>query len=881
MISTVDSKKTTQGTSLKTNRATSDEPEEKINTQVPKQSNSRDITFNMLLIETVFCIVLAVTTYGALHSFPSKVSKVPQAVRFFDRNSVVKDWYKGELSAALSVINSQDVSFVMYYAPWDAESQYVRGEFEKAANVLNDRVHFSAINCWNPGSECRLQHSKVPSWPILIVYSVTSRGILYKGPRDSESMIRFLELIMKPMERVSSTEDIVHLLSICDAVAIGFTPLTETSKYYNVWFSVALKSKEYDTVGELCFATVTSSELAHSLGVDTMPRARLLLWNETKEYKISENQEWNDTALITWVLENFSQPVVRIIPMWKKSFSFGRYADGNPILILFTPMNPLYEEIPVYALLREVAMEYYNCKSNVTFQWTAELGKLQQIQRLIYQQKNLFKPCQASYDKPAKVTQTSKKQFITEYNKNPWYNVTQNNMKNEMFDYIFKHGLAISKLIENSNEKSAFWNTMGFLDQCGYEKSLPAEKSYYDRYEKCQTLEEHLQRDFDFNVDDKDDEIETTMLPLEDDPLSAENLVRGHIRHYCKLMHYAYKLTPTVYPAKVKSGNITHLDGLSCATNSSLYFIALDSVRNYHFAEALGVDIKNKKDMTAVIILDSKQESQYVLSKEYSAQSVREFIYNFTRSNLKRSLRTHVQDAKHTHYFGSSGNADITGNLTVIQDLTTRTFRKFIRTPGTLKLLGVCGGACGAHVTRALVSAARLLRSCGVAAAPARLDAARHDLPWAYTSSVYPVLHVFPADADEAESRVYPSHVRVSAGGLTALALRSLPAPRRLRVRLALCALPAEQFEKKKCLRDLRHHIAALISRNLKSWRRTDVRQLKDSLFRRLVHLHRVSLYISVLHHDDLKSNKRQELLVQALNTLADNWNNDAQKITR
>lgn len=37
-------------------------------------------------------------------------------------------------------MNSEDVSFVMYYAPWDAESQYVRGEFEKAANVLSDRV---------------------------------------------------------------------------------------------------------------------------------------------------------------------------------------------------------------------------------------------------------------------------------------------------------------------------------------------------------------------------------------------------------------------------------------------------------------------------------------------------------------------------------------------------------------------------------------------------------------------------------------------------------------------------------------------------------------------------------------------------------------------
>lgn len=52
-----------------------------------------------------------------------------------------------------------------------------------------------------------------------------------------------------------------------------------------------------------------------------------------------------------WVLENFSQPVARIIPMWKKAFSFERYVDGNPILMMFTPLNPIYEQLPNYALV--------------------------------------------------------------------------------------------------------------------------------------------------------------------------------------------------------------------------------------------------------------------------------------------------------------------------------------------------------------------------------------------------------------------------------------------------------------------------------------------------------------------------------------------------
>lgn len=73
------------------------------------------------------------------------MSQVPHAVRFFNTD-LIKDWYKGQLSNALALINKEDISFVMYYAPWDAESQYVRGEFEIAARILNDRVIIIILN---------------------------------------------------------------------------------------------------------------------------------------------------------------------------------------------------------------------------------------------------------------------------------------------------------------------------------------------------------------------------------------------------------------------------------------------------------------------------------------------------------------------------------------------------------------------------------------------------------------------------------------------------------------------------------------------------------------------------------------------------------------
>ncbi|KAI5651874.1 thioredoxin domain-containing protein 11 [Phthorimaea operculella] len=853
MFRTVDTEGISQVTSISRNSSPSRDaggsPE---HTQVAKQNNNRDFTLNMLIKEIVFCMALILTTYGALHNSPTKISKHPQAVRFFSPHSVVTDWYRGQLSHALSYINYEEISFVMYYAPWDAESQFVRDEFEKAANVLRDRVHFSAINCWNPGSECRIQNSKIPSWPILMVYTNSGRGVLYKGPRDAHSMVKFLELIIKPLERVSSTEDLIHLLSICDAVAVGFTPLTSTSKHYNVWYQVAVKSKEYDVIGEICFASVTSEELAIDLGVEHVPSARLMLWNDTKEYTIEdENTSWNESSLISWVLESFTQPVARIIPLWKKAFSFERFIHA-PILILFTPLNPLYEQLPSYDLLREVAMEYYNCKNNETNQWTTELMKLQQVQRLLYQQKDFEKFCQ-QYKFKTPVRKTSeyyRKEVVSHNNKYPWSNVTQKNQKSSsLFNFLVKRGLAISKLMEGSGDSSELLASLGLL-QC--EAVLPAQKSFYENPQKCQTLDD--------GVDSEDPKrywgsTEISMLPFDDDPLAPENLVQSHVKHFCKIFRFAKEWGPIITPQKVEGQNITRVQGLACAKNFTLNLLAVDSVQNHHFAEALGIDVLSKKDKTAVVILDSKHESQYVLSEPYSAKSVRDFIYNFTHKSLKRSLRTHVEDAEHTHYFGSEGKTEQMGineSTVHILDLTTRTFRRVVRTPGKVTIVAVCGGVCSAHTTRSLTEATRLLNSCGVPTQAGRIDALRHDLPWHYTAATYPTILVFSAGRrGDPDSRAYPRNARTN-------------------------------LEKRTCLKDLKEHVTSTIGRNLKYWRRTEDKSLRDAFLQRLYHLHIVSLDLSLLHISDLQDRSKKQInLLNSLNILSKNWDIDVSTLTR
>ncbi|KAL6259352.1 hypothetical protein P5V15_009267 [Pogonomyrmex californicus] len=90
----------------------------------------------------IICFFFAITftALAALHSSPSKLSKPPIAKPFFDQNSVILDFYKGHLDALIERITQADFSFVMYYAPWDAESQVLRHEFEIVAQFYHPQA---------------------------------------------------------------------------------------------------------------------------------------------------------------------------------------------------------------------------------------------------------------------------------------------------------------------------------------------------------------------------------------------------------------------------------------------------------------------------------------------------------------------------------------------------------------------------------------------------------------------------------------------------------------------------------------------------------------------------------------------------------------------
>lgn len=66
--------------------------------------------------------------------------KVPDPKPFFNSNSCVTDFYTGDLTSVLNIVDMVDLAVVFFYAPWDADSIHSKEAFIEACEINKDEV---------------------------------------------------------------------------------------------------------------------------------------------------------------------------------------------------------------------------------------------------------------------------------------------------------------------------------------------------------------------------------------------------------------------------------------------------------------------------------------------------------------------------------------------------------------------------------------------------------------------------------------------------------------------------------------------------------------------------------------------------------------------
>ncbi|XP_049854183.1 thioredoxin domain-containing protein 11 isoform X2 [Schistocerca gregaria] len=707
---------------------------------------------NMYFYGRELCFVLAIiiTTYAALQNAPPKISKSPPAVPFFPRTSLVADFFQGNLMSAFQRIAECDVSFIMYYAPWDAESQVLRDQFKAITQFYYRQVYFAAINCWQPRSECRQYFTKLVHFPVFIAYTQHGKGIQYRGPKHAANMARFLTNVIRPLVRIEQPNDLQDLLAHHDAVVVGYFNFLGClgAPGYHTFYMTALKYLEHDSQREVAFAVVTNANAAAVLGVEILPAVSLHLWNETKEYP--RDAEFSSEMLMKWILDNIHQVSVWLSPPGVKSLTLSPFVEDGPVLILFTPRNPLQPHNYYYDLLREFGLEYHNCNNNTQVNMLIEILSEHQ-QESKQNLKRSVVECDYWLKVKHHTTSCNSEKPICVVVKSQWLN-------HSLPLHISHHSEAVDYCTKTcSNEPhthSSVFESFAY-NTCAHSDSGTGCNENYTPNSA------HVSRPGS-------------------DIHSATELYGFWMWEQCRLQHWARKLHQPVFPPKSPlpiSGD-SHI-GLACRTNLSLSLIAMDSLQYRHFAEGLGVGSSVE---TAVVIFNAAVESAYVLEGKPSKGMIVDFVLNYTQGSLKRSLRSSPEF--HCDH-DNSGH----GQKICIPELTSLTFHHFVMNPQEDVVLMYHSPFCAfCHsVAYVFLTVARYFRSVPRLKF-ARIDGENNDLPWQFTVHHYPSVLFFPAHR-KSESRVFPRNLPVTVPNMVAFVLSNTEyGPRRLVAVAGLCA---------------------------------------------------------------------------------------------
>ncbi|XP_049284689.1 thioredoxin domain-containing protein 11 [Anopheles funestus] len=632
-----------------------------LNSGTVDEKTRRYNRISMIIIygREVLCILaLILTTYATIQNSPPKISKAPPPVPFFSKGSLVNDWPTGALGTTQTRVSVSELSLVLYYAPWCAESQFARHAYERVAQLYYREAHFAAINCWQPGGECRARYTKVQSWPVLMAYQPSGLAVQYHQAWTTAALSRFMQSLMLPLHRFGSPGDLMDHMTGKDAVLVAFLDVAQDSKLYHRYYQASLKWLEKDPFQEVSFGVVTgqSSKL---FGVEKVPSFRLYLWNETIEYE--GNSPWTPQDLIAWVHKH-----LHVVSMWiappgnVKSTTLAPYLRQGPVLMLLSP-RPLYEDSSdAYMMLRQLSMQYYNCPGDA---WILEMAReyiaeqrTSNAARYVEKREHCVRvlgrhPSQEEEDDEG--SPGSRRYGRSNKCKDGFKSTVSVSFVNVLNSSKFVDGKPVGGKLsaeeycdiapavgcgkhecgafgpDGSRKPSLMWQTDGCSSR---------------RYNEVNTNYEQARS------------IVTSMIDSKHDYRGPKLLARQNLRQQCELLQLAEAEKSNVFfsePARQKESMDYYaaIGGLSCKHNKTLTFISMDSGLYHAFGERLGVDVLKEPNRTVAFIVDHTDESAYVLRDPINLNTLSKFVHDYYNRSLVRFLRSKSTTYQHSHAF--------------------------------------------------------------------------------------------------------------------------------------------------------------------------------------------------------------------------------------
>lgn len=825
----------------------------------PQNNHGRRYSrISMIIIygrEALCILALILTTYASIQNSPPRISKAPPPAPFFSKGSLVNDWPSGALGPTQTRVSQSELSFVFYYAPWCAESQHARSVYEHVARLYYREAHFAAINCWQPGGECRLQYSKVQSWPVLMAYQPNGMAVQFHQVWTNAALSRFVQSLINPIQRMVGPGDLMSFMTGKDAVVVAFLDVNVNRKQYNRFYQTSLKWLEKDPFQEVAFGVVTG-ESSSAFGVEEIPAIRLYLWNETIEFH--GNDSWTMPELSTWINKQ-----IQVVSMWiappgaTKSASLAPYFNQGPVLFFFTPRSLYGSSSDAYMMLRQLGMQYYNCRNDI---WVQEMAK-----KYIAEQRRVSAD---SYGQLRRECELLLKRHPSQEQDDSEDDSCSRASSKSAVAVSFVNVLNSSKFGEARKVGDGFCD----IDQVKCD----------ERFYECVDVEmgepscgkrKRSQLYGSMKHDDREGKPVTSMLNSDQDYRGPKLLKRLSMRRQCELLRLSESDGSEVFFQEMAGPENVYVDlikGMSCKYNKTLTFLGMDSDLYHAFAERLGVDVLHTTNKTIAVIVDPEDESTFLLRKEVNLSSLAKLVHDFYNRTYPRFLRSNNVSFKNTHSFNmsefrkehrrmievkrsemaaklqqqketgrsqnTSGNENklnqrntedaSTDHLVVhhkhhfVREINSHNFNHVVINSNKTVVVHFYSAQCAfcSLLSQHLLTISRMLRHQPLLEF-LRIDGDKNDLPWEYTMDAFPTLIIFP-NQRKVESRVFSRNLPMTVPNVLGFILSNLNLPERLYATVLICNdIKPNSASRDDCLGAMKRELSDSISLNLRLYR--------------------------------------------------------------
>ncbi|XP_071521287.1 thioredoxin domain-containing protein 11 isoform X2 [Panulirus ornatus] len=739
------------------------------------------------------CVLLAVTI--VVQSRGPLTRKTPSPQPFFPHHSLVTDFYTGDVVGLTERLLASDLSLVVYYAPWDRDSQILRWEVEKAARYHYEQIYFAAINCWHPYSECKTKY-KIRTFPAIVLHvrsasGMETKALAYGGPRDAGHIIQFLSRTLRPLTHVASHSDLARLQMEHSAVVLGFYDFTSVShmpKGFNLYYLASLRALQHDNTNSIAWGVVTNHRVARALSFNATQSVHLVLWNTTLVFTNAASSD--SEGISNWVMRRLDETATWLDLPGTKSLALDKLLKEGPALILFTPDNPYHIVNDPFTLLREISLDYNNCNySSRVSNLARYLGSVRSRGR--NQIRKAERVCRNYLEDQLRILHLSRQNLYLQgetcCHSMPSDEVGTATVSGQrkvcdvcahpMNKPTISQGAHCTNPSSWEEEFGLLQHVNGLLtvfsDSC---HELVLQYSPWEHYSVCcqrNSTPSKIKTTLTQNTDNQNEEFERMENGHKDDRI--EKLVAMAAEDQCKRLFHGSLIAPSaILRDQHPAPDVT---GLGCKTNKTLAFVAVDSLHHKNIAERLGVNVSAQEPPnTAAVIVDLQREGHFIMDASLSKLTLANFIINYTQGLLDRTMVS-----------GNKEKRNCEPSQVCIQELTSENYFRVTQQTGKMVVVLHYSSSCAActsvgHVFMTVAHMARHIHNVTFA----RINTVDNSLPWHLHFDSLPTIIVHP-HYRKSDSRVFDSTHPLTPASLMSFLVANLDPSRRIALALSNC----------------------------------------------------------------------------------------------